>query len=287
MGPVEDDRRRTELHRGVGRPRQRPRRQRRRAGQPRHAVRGCVPAGRLALEERRLHVGAGLRDAGSGREHRARGVRPRDDAGGHTRIYVGDGGTEIDGQFPPHSNTGVYRADSIDTKTAAQRPTAPPTRGTPRSRPEPRRAGRRTTTARPSAGTTTRRLTRRPPRQRLRRRLVRLQPVREHHRQRQGRAALAGCGRDLERPDTDNIVDHRDPPRPACAGRRSRKSAALLRGRGRRRRPFERPTDQRDGELQPEPRAVHDDLPEPAQGRPDQVTRSTRASRRCSTRAWR
>ena len=41
-------------------------------------------------------------------------------AGGHTRIYVGDGGTEIDGQFPPHSNTGVYRADSIDTKTSAQ-----------------------------------------------------------------------------------------------------------------------------------------------------------------------
>ncbi len=41
-------------------------------------------------------------------------------AGGHTRIYVGDGGTETDGAFPPHSNTGVYRADSIDTKTSAQ-----------------------------------------------------------------------------------------------------------------------------------------------------------------------
>ena len=41
-------------------------------------------------------------------------------AGGHTRIYVGDGGTETDGAFPPHSNTGVYRGDSIDTKTSAQ-----------------------------------------------------------------------------------------------------------------------------------------------------------------------
>jgi hypothetical protein len=39
---------------------------------------------------------------------------------GHTRIYVGDGGTEIDTAFPPHANTGVYRADSIDTKTSAQ-----------------------------------------------------------------------------------------------------------------------------------------------------------------------
>jgi Arc-like DNA binding domain len=42
--------------------------------------------------------------------------RPRS----QTRIYVGDGGTEIDGAFPPHSNTGVYRADSINTKTSAQ-----------------------------------------------------------------------------------------------------------------------------------------------------------------------
>jgi hypothetical protein len=39
---------------------------------------------------------------------------------GHTRIYVGDGGRETDTAFPPHSNTGVYRADSIDTKTGAQ-----------------------------------------------------------------------------------------------------------------------------------------------------------------------
>jgi hypothetical protein len=39
---------------------------------------------------------------------------------GHTRIYVGDGGVETDTDFPPHSNTGVYRADSIDTKTSAQ-----------------------------------------------------------------------------------------------------------------------------------------------------------------------
>jgi Arc-like DNA binding domain len=38
----------------------------------------------------------------------------------HTRIYVGDGGTEVDGAVPPHSNTGVYRADSVDTKTSAQ-----------------------------------------------------------------------------------------------------------------------------------------------------------------------
>ena len=41
------------------------RRQRRRDGQPRDDLRGCVPAGHLALDERRLHVGAGLRDAGS------------------------------------------------------------------------------------------------------------------------------------------------------------------------------------------------------------------------------
>ena len=38
---------------------------------------------------------------------------------GHTRIYVGDGGRDLDGQVPPHSNTGVYRGDAIDTKTAA------------------------------------------------------------------------------------------------------------------------------------------------------------------------
>lgn len=37
-----------------------------------------------------------------------------------TRIYVGDGGTETDGAFPPHANTGVYRADAINTKTSAQ-----------------------------------------------------------------------------------------------------------------------------------------------------------------------
>src|SRR5207248_279348 len=40
--------------------------------------------------------------------------------GGHTRIYVGDGGEETDTEFPPHANTGVYRADSIDTMTSAQ-----------------------------------------------------------------------------------------------------------------------------------------------------------------------
>jgi hypothetical protein len=39
---------------------------------------------------------------------------------GHTRIYVGDGGTETDTLFPPHANTGVYRGDAIDTKTSAQ-----------------------------------------------------------------------------------------------------------------------------------------------------------------------
>jgi hypothetical protein len=38
---------------------------------------------------------------------------------GHTRIYIGDGGTEIDQQFPPHSNSGVYRADAIDATPAA------------------------------------------------------------------------------------------------------------------------------------------------------------------------
>jgi hypothetical protein len=38
---------------------------------------------------------------------------------GHTRIYVGDGGADTDAAFPPHSNTGVYRGDAIDTKTAA------------------------------------------------------------------------------------------------------------------------------------------------------------------------
>jgi len=44
-------------------------------------------------------------------------------ADGHTRIYVGDGGRELDGPpaaFPPHANTGVYRGDAIDTKTSAQ-----------------------------------------------------------------------------------------------------------------------------------------------------------------------
>jgi hypothetical protein len=39
---------------------------------------------------------------------------------GHTRIYVGDGGRETDAAFPPHSNSGVYRGDAIDTKTSAQ-----------------------------------------------------------------------------------------------------------------------------------------------------------------------
>jgi hypothetical protein len=41
---------------------------------------------------------------------------------GHTRIYVGDGGEENGSdQFGlPTSNTGVYRADAIDTKTSAQ-----------------------------------------------------------------------------------------------------------------------------------------------------------------------
>jgi hypothetical protein len=39
---------------------------------------------------------------------------------GHTRIYVGDGGHETDTLFPPHSNTGVYRGDAVDTKTSAQ-----------------------------------------------------------------------------------------------------------------------------------------------------------------------
>lgn len=41
---------------------------------------------------------------------------------GHTRIYVGDGGEEngADQYGLPTSNTGVYRADAIDTKTSAQ-----------------------------------------------------------------------------------------------------------------------------------------------------------------------
>ena len=39
--------------------------------------------------------------------------------GNHTRIYVGDGGTETGGGAPPPSNSGVYRADSIDTQSAA------------------------------------------------------------------------------------------------------------------------------------------------------------------------
>jgi Arc-like DNA binding dprotein len=39
---------------------------------------------------------------------------------GHTRIYVGDGGADTDTDVPPHSNTGVYRGDAIDTKTSAQ-----------------------------------------------------------------------------------------------------------------------------------------------------------------------
>lgn len=41
---------------------------------------------------------------------------------GHTRIYVGDGGSETgtDQYGLPTSNTGVYRGDAIDTKTSAQ-----------------------------------------------------------------------------------------------------------------------------------------------------------------------
>ncbi|HET7129766.1 MAG TPA: hypothetical protein VFJ93_11900 [Gaiellaceae bacterium] len=39
---------------------------------------------------------------------------------GHTRIYVGDGGRDLDGAVPPHSNTAVYRGDAIDTKTSAE-----------------------------------------------------------------------------------------------------------------------------------------------------------------------
>ena len=42
-------------------------------------------------------------------------------ADGHTRIYVGDGGEETgaDAYGLPTSNTGVYRADAIDTKSSA------------------------------------------------------------------------------------------------------------------------------------------------------------------------
>jgi len=39
---------------------------------------------------------------------------------GHTRIYVGDGGADLDAAVPPHSNTGVYRGDAIDTKTSTE-----------------------------------------------------------------------------------------------------------------------------------------------------------------------
>jgi hypothetical protein len=39
--------------------------------------------------------------------------------GNHTRIYVGDGGVETSGGLFPTANTGVYRADSIDTTPAS------------------------------------------------------------------------------------------------------------------------------------------------------------------------
>lgn len=43
---------------------------------------------------------------------------------GHTRIYVGDGGVELNATIGPFgvpaSNSGVYRGDAVDTKTSAQ-----------------------------------------------------------------------------------------------------------------------------------------------------------------------
>jgi hypothetical protein len=39
--------------------------------------------------------------------------------GDHTRIYVGDGGADLGAGAPPPTNTGVYRADSIDSTPAA------------------------------------------------------------------------------------------------------------------------------------------------------------------------
>jgi len=74
-------------------------------------------------------------DGGSAWEHVFSTQDPNDNAArtefalattadGHTRLYVGDGGTETGGNTPdngePASNTGVYRTDSVDTKTAAQ-----------------------------------------------------------------------------------------------------------------------------------------------------------------------
>ena len=291
VGPLEDDRRRSDLHLGLGRPRQRPRREPRRARQPRHDLRGCVPAGHLALDERRLHAGSRSSRRRIPTENTARSeFALNTTAGGHTRIYVGDGGTEIDGQFPPHSNTRRLprRLDRHeDVGPADQRHDQPRVRRAHRPDPRPGRSDVRLLRD-PVLVRQHRRLTGRAPRHGLHRRFLRLQPVRQRHQQRPGRAAVAGRGRDLDRPDTgQRRSDDRDPPRPARAGRRSRESAALLRGLGRRRRPLERPADRRVGELQPEPRAVLDHLHRAALGRARRRSRrSTRASRRSSTRAW-
>ena len=75
VGPLEDDRRRTELLVRLGRQRISPRRERTWSSTATARSTRGLPAGDLALDERRLHLGAGLRDAGSGSEHRADRVR--------------------------------------------------------------------------------------------------------------------------------------------------------------------------------------------------------------------
>ena len=66
VGALEVDGRRQELQLRLGRARQPPRRDECRARQPRHAVRIGLPAGDLAVGERRLDLGAGVRDEGQG-----------------------------------------------------------------------------------------------------------------------------------------------------------------------------------------------------------------------------
>ena len=250
VGPLEDDRRRPLVHAGVGRRRHGPRRQPRRDGQPRHDLRRGLPAGHLALLERRLNLGAGLRVADVGERPPApssRSTRPRTATPASTSATAGPRPPR-DGPFGvPASNSGVYRGDAVDTKTSARDElhrtnrlraltarTTDPTGPTydycegqcwydnyvvsPAGHPDIVYVGgsfdynfySRSTPA--------------------------------------GRAALAGCGADVGRPDArQRVADDRHPPRPALPRRRSRQPAALLRGLGRRCRPLERPADRRVG----------------------------------------
>ena len=227
VGPLEDDRRRPDLQRCLGRPRSARGINHVEMDSQRHDLCGSVPAGDLALDERRLHLGAGLRNPGSDRERRTHGVRPEHDAPADTRGSTSEtAAPRPTVQFPPHSNTGVYRADSIDTKTSAQLTNGTTNPGfvslTDRAAAAPIR---RTTTARPSAGTTTS-SSRRPGTPTWSTSAA--PSTTTCSATASTTAALCCCRRTPAtrgptRQRDNAIADDRDPPRPACAGRSTRR----------------------------------------------------------------